>query len=247
MSTEFKYSGTELDLFAQAKNWKAYWAGTISRYVGRRVLAVGAGTGSTIKLLCTQRQERWLSLEPDAELADRMQRRRAEGDFPRTVAIKVGRVADLTPADQFDTVLYIDVLEHIEDDRLELERAAMHVSSGGYIVVLAPAHQSLFTPFDAAVGHFRRYSRKCLLDLTPSGLTPVLARYLDSVGLLASLGNRLFLKSSMPTHGQIKLWDSALVRASRVLDPLTFRRVGKSILIVWRKGGSTAPPRSPAT
>ena len=67
------------------------------------------------------------------------------------------------------------------------------------------------------------------------GLTRQKLFYLDSVGMLASLANRLFLKASMPTLKQIQFWDSKLVPPSRLLDPLTFFRVGKSVIGVWRR------------
>jgi hypothetical protein len=59
--------------------------------------------------------------------------------------------------------------------------------------------------------------------------------YLDSAGLLASLGNRLFLSQSMPGPGQIAFWDKVLVRCSRVVDPLLCYSLGKSVLCVWER------------
>jgi hypothetical protein len=56
---------------------------------------------------------------------------------------------------------------------------------------------------------------------------------IDSFGLLASLANRLLLRSSMPSEGQILLWDRVLVPLSRVGDRLSFHRIGKSVLAVW--------------
>jgi hypothetical protein len=101
--------------------------------------------------------------------------------------------------------------------------------------VLAPAHQRLYTAFDAAIGHHRRYALKELLMLAPVGLSVVRARYLDAAGLLASASNRMVLKQSMPTPGQIRLWDRVMVRASRWLDPVLAFRLGKSVLVVWQK------------
>ncbi len=60
-------------------------------------------------------------------------------------------------------------------------------------------------------------------------------RYLDSIGILASLGNQLFLRRSIPTPGQISLWDGVMVRLSRLVDPLLLYSVGKSVLAVWQK------------
>ena len=59
------------------------------------------------------------------------------------------------------------------------------------------------------------------------------AVYLDSCGLCASLGNRLLLQQNLPTANQILFWDRRLVPVSRILDPLLFFKVGKSILGVW--------------
>jgi len=106
---------------------------------------------------------------------------------------------------------------------------------GGHVVALSPAHQSLYTPFDAAIGHHRRYSKKTIAALTPPGLRLVRLRYLDAVGMLASLGNRLILNQSMPTPKQVALWDGVMVRLSRLVDPVTAYSLGKSVLAVWQK------------
>jgi 2-polyprenyl-3-methyl-5-hydroxy-6-metoxy-1,4-benzoquinol methylase len=136
---------------------------------------------------------------------------------------------------QFDTIIYIDVLEHIEHDGDELTAAAAQLRPGGHLIVLSPAHQSLFTPFDAAIGHFRRYNRSGLRGISPAGLRLARMRYLDSVGLTASTANRMFLKQSMPTKAQLHVWDTWMVPVSRVLDKLLLYSVGKSILAVWQK------------
>ena len=128
-----------------------------------------------------------------------------------TAWLELVQSADLDPAESFDSILYIDVLEHIKDDRTELEMASRHLEPNGHLIVLAPAHQSLFTPFDSAIGHFRRYSLPGLAALSPLGTRMILSRYLDCIGLFASLGNRLLLHSSSPTLKQIKFWDSLLV------------------------------------
>jgi hypothetical protein len=74
-----------------------------------------------------------------------------------------------------------------------------------------------------------------LLTLGANGMWVCRARYLDSVGLLASLGNRLVLRSAQPNQRQIRFWDRLMVRLSRRLDPLFGYRLGKSALVVWRK------------
>ena len=100
--------------------------------------------------------------------------------------------------------------------------------------MLAPAHSWLYTPFDRAIGHYRRYDKQTLAAVTPRPLRQEKLIYLDSAGLLASLGNRLVLNSAMPTAAQIQTWDRLLVPCSRLLDPLLAGTVGKSVVGVWR-------------
>ena len=231
----FNYVGSELALFAQATRWKAYWAHTLKRYVGGRVLDVGAGLGSNVQPLLSPRVESWLALEPDDALASEMRARRAAGELPPLCQPMTGMLADLPAAAKFDTILYIDVMEHIADDHAETARAAAHLAPGGNLIVLVPAHQYLFSAFDAAIGHHRRYSRTALLGLAPPGCRLEQIRMLDCIGFFASLANRLLLRSSSPGPRQIWLWDRVMVPLSRVLDPLFFHRFGKTAVAVWTR------------
>jgi SAM-dependent methyltransferase len=231
----YQYVGSELELFSRSTVWKSYFRREIAPFLGAEVLEVGAGLGGTTKLLCRQGHALWLCLEPDPELAAMLGQAQQGGDLPQSCQVEVGTVSQIPPTQRFDTILYIDVLEHIEDDRDELERAASHLKPGGHLVVLGPAHPWLFSPFDQAIGHYRRYTRPSLRALTPEGTVLVRSIYLDSVGLLASLGNRLLLKHAMPTPKQIAFWDKVLVRCSQIVDPLLLHSLGKSVLSVWRR------------
>lgn len=235
-----EYVGTELEMFAGARNWKAYLARQMSGFVRGRVLEVGAGIGANITGLFNHTVEHWLALEPDARLASEIEARRARHEIPGQCHVVTGTIMDLPPTDQFDTIVYIDVLEHIVDDRGEVARAASHLAPSGRLIVLSPAHQYLFSPFDHAVGHVRRYDASSLSSLTPANCRIERLRLLDSAGFFLSLGNRLVTKSAMPTHAQIDLWDKVFVRISRILDPLTGYRFGKSILMIWQAAAS--PP-----
>lgn len=229
------YEGDELDLFSDAIRWKAYWSSLIAPYLGSRVLDVGAGLGATARIFGDRSFASWLALEPDPRLGERMRDAVRSGELPAYVQTRCGGMRALQPDEIFDTILYIDVLEHIEDDRGELERAAGHLAPNGYLVVLSPAHDWLYTPFDRAIGHFRRYSRHSLQRVLPAQLRLERMSYLDCAGMLASLGNRLLLRQAHPTPQQIRFWDRVLVPISRVVDSWFAHRVGKTIVAVLRK------------
>jgi SAM-dependent methyltransferase len=234
-ASEYTYPGGELELFEKAVNWKAYFRARISPYLAGKVLEVGAGLGGTTRLLCDGRQQEWTALEPDPGLRELFRRRLERQPLPLPVELLAGTTADLQGRRRFDAVVYIDVLEHIEADGEEMGRAAGLLRPGGSLVVLAPAHPWLFTPFDAAIGHFRRYTARTLRVLTPAPLRLFKLFYLDAAGMLASLANRLLLRRQMPSPRQIGVWDRYLVPLSRWLDPLLGYRAGKTVVGVWRK------------
>lgn len=239
----FCYPGTELELFAAATNWKNYVAALVAPFVGDSVLDVGAGIGANVLFLSKSRIQDWLCLEPDRFLASQLARRIAQGALPASCRVVNATLDQLDEPKRFSTILYFDVLEHIADDRAEVARAARFLANRGSLIVLAPAHQFLFSAFDSAIGHYRRYSAETLRALTPSGCRLVSCRMLDSAGFFASLANRLVLRSSAPSSGQIAFWDKALVPLSRQLDPCLGFRFGKSVLAIWTmtSAGAAAP------
>lgn len=237
MARDLAYAGDELEIFRHAGRWKAYFGQQIRPFVRGRVLEVGAGLGGTTTALFPGHVGRWVCLEPDRSLADRLRRgiRTTFGRVGGLPEVISGTLADLPACPGFDTILYIDVLEHIEEDATELGGASGLLNDGGHVVVVCPAHQWLFTPFDERIGHYRRYDAAGLRRLTPPNTRLIRLRYLDSVGMLASLANRLVLRSAEPTLRQIKTWDRVLVPVSRVVDPLFAYRLGKSLLAAWKR------------
>ena len=234
--TPYVYEGSELETFRHAVRWKAYVRAQVQPYLGSRVLEVGAGLGTTTAALASGFEGEWTCLEPDAGLARELRARQAQSLVPVRCEVIVGALAQLSGVQLYDSILYVDVLEHIERDTEEVSQAAGHLTPGGHLIVLAPAHQWLFTPFDAAIGHHRRYDRASLSRLGAPGLRLTKLMYLDSVGLLASAANRFLLRSDRPTVRQVVFWDRCMVPLSRVLDPLLRFTLGKSILAIWQAG-----------
>ena len=230
------YAGRELETFALAANWKAYVRAKLAPFIIGDVAEVGAGLGETTKALIASPQARsWTAIEPDAAMAGSVRAVAEAGEFGRPVEVYAATLAQLPAGKDFDTVIYIDVLEHIEDDRGELKSALARLRTGGRIVVLSPAYQFLYSEFDRAIGHFRRYTAGQLQAITPLGAKVDASFYLDSVGMMASAANKLLLKQKMPGRGQVLTWDRLMVPLSRFIDPLVGRSFGRSVIVVWVK------------
>jgi SAM-dependent methyltransferase len=233
--SEFAYQGNELDLFSKAQNWKKYWGRRAAPFIRGHVLDVGSGQGNNLAIASFPGVTAFDAIDPDPNLTKVLHEKISACSLSIPWKVHTGFLADLPSTQDYETILYIDVLEHIENDSDELAAAAERLRPGGCIVALSPAHPYLFSPFDEAVGHFRRYTRTSITAITPKTLELCRLELLDSVGYFASLANRLILSQKQPGLGQILFWDRFLVKASRLLDPCLQYRFGKSVLAVWTR------------
>ncbi|HWR34032.1 MAG TPA: methyltransferase domain-containing protein [Chitinophagaceae bacterium] len=233
MKDDYKYPGDELALFQHAKRWKKYFSRQIRPFLKGNVLEAGAGIGSTTLFLNDGSALQWLMLEPDVQRHDALKEKIELNLFPPNCRLQTGTIEQVTST--FDTIIYIDVLEHIKADANEMKKAAGLLNVGGHIVILVPASQSLFSPFDKAIGHYRRYNKMMLRNITAPGTRLISCKYYDSIGWFASLINKMFLRQKIPTMTQVLFWDRWIVPVSTVTDKLFFHSFGKSIIAIWQK------------
>lgn len=235
--TSFSYLGNELDLFACANRWKSYWSSRFNDFMGESVLEVGAGIGTNTIMLCKGNFRQWICIEPDSKLAQKLSLNIKSHACRSTCKVINGTLHDISANVFFDTILYIDVLEHIEDDKAEIAIASKHLNKNGKIIILAPAHSWLFSRFDKNIGHYRRYNKHSLNTLAPKNLKLLKMEYLDSIGLILSLFNRILLKNPTPSINQIRTWDTFIIPLSLFFDKVFNYNIGKSILGIWRYRG----------
>jgi len=233
MDKNAKYIGDELELFKNAKNWKSYWRTKILPFVGKTVLDVGGGQGATRIVLENINFDKYKVIEPDPTFCTAMENDFLERGLQNT-SIFNGYLEEMEE-ELFDTILYIDVMEHIENDFEEIKLASRYLKPGGKIIVLSPAHDFLFSQFDAAIGHFRRYDIRSMKNLCPENLILDKSFYLDSAGFFLSLANKLILRSSHPNKRQIDIWDKVFVKLSKIIDPFLLYRFGKTIVGIYKK------------
>lgn len=232
MATE-SYSGSELPLFLEAENFHGYYMKLIGPWLRGSVLEVGAGIGAMTKLLSQHPHVRLVVCEPDSEQAEKV--RTILGDDGTVV---VGDIRDVpTAMGTFDAIVYVDVLEHIERDRAEVEAASDRLAPRGVLVIAGPAHPGLYSPFDASIGHHRRYNREMLEQLVApvDGLELRRFQYFDCVGALLSLLNRWCARQSEPGPRILRFWNKVLIPLSRCLDPLFGYRLGKSFVAIVQR------------
>lgn len=223
-----KYQGDELELFENASNWKRYWSSKIASTQDSIGLEIGAGIGGNTAFLLPKTDELTLC-EPDELFFQNFLEPLAHNN--EKISVVLGTIKQIDGERKFDQIYYIDVLEHIEDDKQEIISATKHLNRNGSLYVLVPAHKILYSEFDRSVGHFRRYNRRMITDCIPSGFAITEYFCLDSLGVLASLGNRFLSRNSSVTPKKVIFWDKIIVPLSIKIDRLTRYKFGKSILV----------------
>lgn len=194
----------------------------ISRALGRRVLEIGAGTGNITQFLCAEGRE---VTATDVVPGYRNELERLFGGHPN---VRVGKF-DLTAkapgefvADPFDSVVCLNVLEHIDDDLFALAQMRDSLAPGGYLALLVPAHRFLYGAFDRAVGHFRRYEKRELADkLKQTGFAVRKMKFFSFIATVPWFINGRLLKRNYIPTGQANLANRLvpLLKLERLIGP----------------------------
>ncbi|MBS1787453.1 MAG: class I SAM-dependent methyltransferase [Acidobacteria bacterium] len=200
-----------------------YWLyEQIAGAVGRRVLEVGSGTGNITQFLCAGGGQ---VMATDIVPAYRGELQRLFGDSPNVRVGKFDLMAKAEPeliADPFDTVVCLNVLEHIEDDFFALKQMYDVLQPGGKLALLVPSHQFLYGEFDRAVGHFRRYSKRELVGkLEKVGFAVRQTKYFSLLAALPWFVNGRLLKRDYLPAGQANLANKLvpLLRLEKLIGP----------------------------
>ncbi len=218
-----------------AGNYNAWLFSLVQPHLGERVFEVGCGIGSmTERILASGRHV--FGIEPNRSCAVELETRLGchPGFEHRPWRIE-DCDRDLLGGLSFDTVLCVNVLEHVEDDRGALRLLTSLLDPAGRVVLLLPAVPGAFGPIDASVGHFRRYSKAMVRDaFREVALAIDRLRYSNLLGLLGWLYNARIRRITKQSDRQIALFDSIVPWYSwleRVVPP----PIGMTLLAVGRR------------
>jgi SAM-dependent methyltransferase len=206
----------------------------VTPYLGKRLLEVGCGWGNVLQLIDHSVDE-IVAIDIDRESVDNV--RQAYLDNPAVEAWQ-GDICDSETVEAigsaFDTVLSVNVLEHIEDDVLALTHMKKMLAPGGRLIVIVPAHLQLYTGMDQAIGHYRRYSKLDLADKLESvGCQVERLTYINGLGALGWYVTGRFLRKTTPPSDQLELMNK-IVPILKRLEAMVEPPLGVSLLAVAR-------------
>jgi SAM-dependent methyltransferase len=136
---------------------------------------------------------------------------------------------------RYDSLFALNVVEHIKDDTLAIANAKLLLKSGGKMVILVPAYQSLYNSFDKGLEHYRRYTFSSLKNLLiQNDLEVIHGKYFNFAGILGWYVSGSLLKHKEIPSGEIKLFNK-LVPVFKAIDTILMRKIGLSVIAVGVK------------
>ena len=228
-----KYLNEVLEFFDISDNYRSYQIELFGNYVGKEILEVGAGRGKIIEILAQNSEKQFTLLELDKNFFDILNKKFNS----KNIKVLEERTQNIKE-NKFDTIFYLDVIEHVEDDKFELDTAYNLLKKNGHLIIIVPAFQILFSKFDQKVGHFRRYRKEFFKRYSDEkNLKIKKLVYFDFLGFFIILFSKLLnLTNSKKTTLGIKIWNF-LIPLSRLIDKITFHSIGKSIVCIYEKKG----------
>lgn len=205
--------------------------GELAPYLGRSILEVGCGIGTFTELLgATGAEVVALDIDPDFAAAAE-----AATAGQANVHVECADVTETRWHERFDTVVMLDVVEHIADDEALLRELCRALVPGGRAIVKVPAMPSIHGTLDEAVGHFRRYTRHSLEEvLARAGFTGIRAWHFNMAAVPGWWLNGKVLRRTMPPAGQLTLFN-ALVPLLRRLERVVRPGFGLSLMAVGER------------
>jgi SAM-dependent methyltransferase len=230
----FSYSGSELDAMAEARNYYNWILRLAGPYIGTRVVEVGAGVGNFAAALLKEIPVSTLVLvEPADNLFPVLSRRFATEGRVELVKGYLGECASLSC---MDSLIAINVIEHVRDDAEFLHRAFTILAPGGTIILFAPALASLCGTLDEAFEHYRRYKRSELTaKLRQARFCLETIRYFNFPGIVTwFLAGKVWRRKTLQP-AQVRLYDRWVVPWVSKIERRWEPPIGQSLLAIARK------------
>ena len=227
-----EYTGWELEHFDRSKNFRHYQYSLIKNYVKDNILEVGAGNASFLETNNLIKKFSKIELtDINYNFYKKLKEKYKDTDNIKVYNKKINEIDS-----NFETIFYLDVVEHIEDDKAEILKAFNKLNTGGHLIIMVPAFQYLYSDYDKEIGHYRRYKTNFFKEFAKeNNIKCKKLIYFDCIGFFFLIINKLIkIKGSSKVGFGTLVWN-ILVPISRILDKILLHSVGKSILCVYKK------------
>ncbi|MEP7146053.1 MAG: class I SAM-dependent methyltransferase [bacterium] len=222
---------TSAEQMQKATNYNQWTYELFEKYIKGDVLEVGCGVGSFTKLITEQSNFDSLYCIDISKPAIDLMKNKNSGPKIRIECIDLMDIEG-----KFDLIICMNVMEHVEDDKSFFKKSLSLLKPGGVLFLLVPSHKFLYSNFDVAAGHFKRYTKDIMNSLEiPANVKLVSQYYFNLIGALGYWVVYKALKSNNinDTEGEIGLFDKYIVPVSKKLLPLK-TPIGISLISIYK-------------
>ena len=218
---------------AEARNYCRWIMRYFAPYLGQRVVEIGAGTGTFSELLLnSERTVELVLFEAARNLFPFLCRRFAD----RKVCLHCGAFEPLALGGPADSIVLVNVLEHILDDAALLLEIHESLCPGGSVLLFVPALAWNHGSLDKAFGHYRRYSKRGLRQkLEGAGFHVEQLRYINMAGIASWFFAGKVLRQTTLQPAQVRWYDRWVVPWTFKLEQTWEPPLGQSLLAVALK------------
>jgi SAM-dependent methyltransferase len=230
----------DVETMGLAKNYYRWIYELFSPYLGHRIVEVGAGTGYFSKLLLEGTPQSLFLVEPSQamhEILSKEVRLLNSSAIIMTYNASFNEVNEtIKSISQPDSIIYVNVMEHISDDEAELRAIYNTLDKGGRVFIFVPALPCLYGDFDRRVGHWRRYTKAELEDkCRRAGFKILRAKYFDLIGIIPWWLVYCVLKSTRTGGWAAGIYDRFVVPFQKRIESFAPPVVGKNLFLVAEK------------
>lgn len=207
-------------------------------YMGKNFLEIGTGQGNFKKMLSGFSQK-YVSIDIDEKVISRAKERDPSGIYEVVDVSSPGFVAALAHH-KIDTIIFINVIEHIPDHKSALNNAVNLLEKGGHVLLFTPAFMYLYNDLDRLAGHIRRYRKRDINNLLKQNVNceVVFNEYFNPIGAFGWWVNRFRTHTNIDSKNvnkQVLFFDRYILPFSRALNPVFKTFFGQSVYCVIKK------------
>ncbi len=229
-------AGTFSSAMTTAHNYMKWVLDPFRPFIGKHVLEVGMGHGGYVDNIPHLHSYTGLDIAQDLVLALQLK-------YPDRHYVSVDITSPVLQRElngkKYDTVMCLNVLEHIEQDRGAIQGMIGALQSGGHLMIFVPAFQFLYSEMDKLAGHYKRYT-KADFRLLFAGMPVqiVKSHYFNALGGIGWWINKLNKPKTLndpSVNGQLAFFDKWLIPVARVFDFVMRPFFGQSLVVIIRK------------
>ncbi|MBX3241118.1 MAG: class I SAM-dependent methyltransferase [Chitinophagaceae bacterium] len=228
-----------LEVFSKAIHFNKWMFNKLAPYFHGHILEIGSGIGNISSLLLEQYVHVNLS-DVKYEYCKILQSKfSGNSNLENIYQLNLEDTSLLNHFPElkkkFDTVLVLNVVEHIKDDKQAINNCKKFLNENGTLIILVPAHQFLYNSIDKELGHFKRYDQKSISSLLGScGLTVIHTSYFNTAGIPAWWLSGSILRKKMVTGSQMRIYDR-LIPLFKLADIIFNKVSGLSVIAIAQK------------